>query len=409
MPPDTLKRQRLDEPSLEELTDVQDPEIWMSDGNIIIAAVDEEKNERHVFKFYRGLLTDRLPVLRDMFEADLSSGSVGASVSERYDGTPVVRLYDDHADVQLLLGVLHDPTKLPYKWWRRETTNELSGLMRLARKYGAEDLLKHCTTVFRNAWPTTLQNWDRREEELARSWNEEEFEVGDHPPQYDYPEDPLNCNYPHGSAFYTPEPGAAIILASENELVKSCATAFYRLHCLYRPLLFYDYCDIPGRDMFPHELPVTIENLSAQQMRQFTDGREILRALPMSLFLALPDVMVTFRAKYDPLCCKDAIRVWCGEGRVWNAAERKHEDDPLGLLNELIKLLPNATPPPNNNNVCVSCRCSMQDWLELIREYIWENLPIYFGISGALPVHRNYEELKSRLRRFMKETKGDFW
>ncbi len=99
MPPDTLKRQRLDEPSLEELTDVQYPEIWMSDGNIIIAAVDEEKNERHLFKFYRGLLADRLPVLRDMFEADLSSGSVGASVSEKYDGTPVVRLYDDHADV----------------------------------------------------------------------------------------------------------------------------------------------------------------------------------------------------------------------------------------------------------------------------------------------------------------------
>lgn len=193
--------------------------------------------------------------------------------------------------------------------------------------------------------------------------------------------------------------GAAIILASENELVKSCATAFYRLHCLYRPLLFYDYCDIPERDMFPHELPVTIKNLSAQQIRQFTDGREILRALPKSLFLALPDVMVTFRVKYDPLCCKDAIRAWCGEGRVWNTAERKHEDDPLGLLNELIKLLPNATPPPNNNNVCLSCRCSMQDWLELIREYIWENLPIYFGISGALPVHRNSEELKSRLRR----------
>ena len=94
---------------LEPAKDVHDEEIWMSDGNIIIGALDELKNERHLFKCHRGLLSSRLPTLHDMFEADGSGGLLSAAASEQYEGLPFVRLYDDPKDVKSLLRVLYNP------------------------------------------------------------------------------------------------------------------------------------------------------------------------------------------------------------------------------------------------------------------------------------------------------------
>ena len=52
--------------------------------------------------------------------------------------------------------------------------NDLVGLLRLSRKYAADDLYKHCITIFQYAWPTTLHEWDHRMKDTVRIWNEEE-------------------------------------------------------------------------------------------------------------------------------------------------------------------------------------------------------------------------------------------
>ncbi|KAI0088127.1 hypothetical protein BDY19DRAFT_994533 [Irpex rosettiformis] len=175
MPEDTLKRRRVSggDDSGASPKDIQDKEIWMSDGNIIIAAVDKGKSERHLFKCHRGLLASRLPVLREMFDADISSESVTASASEHYEGAPIVRLYDEVKHVRKLLEVLYNPIKLPHKWWLRKTMDDLVGLMRLSKKYEAEDLYQHCVYVFQNAWPATLKEWDHRNKDIMRIWYEE--------------------------------------------------------------------------------------------------------------------------------------------------------------------------------------------------------------------------------------------
>lgn len=49
---------------------------------------------------------------------------------------------------------------------------ELVGLMRLSRKYEAEDLYNHCVSLFQVAWPHTLKEWDQCNQDMERVWNE---------------------------------------------------------------------------------------------------------------------------------------------------------------------------------------------------------------------------------------------
>lgn len=58
-------------PQAAELRDIQveDSDVLCNDGNVIIAVVDEQRNARHLLKCHRGVLSARLPALRDMFDA----------------------------------------------------------------------------------------------------------------------------------------------------------------------------------------------------------------------------------------------------------------------------------------------------------------------------------------------------
>lgn len=106
---DSLRNERRTEDVMmyeEPLNDTPNAEVWMADGNIIVAAVDESKKQRHLFKCHRGFLCKRLPALEDMFAA--GDVAVSASASEQYEGLPVVRFYDPYEQVKLLLECLYD-------------------------------------------------------------------------------------------------------------------------------------------------------------------------------------------------------------------------------------------------------------------------------------------------------------
>lgn len=49
-------------------------------------------------------------------------------------------------------------------------------LVRLARKYQADDIRTHFTEVFKSAWPNSFDDWDLRQRDMARIWNEPEAE-----------------------------------------------------------------------------------------------------------------------------------------------------------------------------------------------------------------------------------------
>ena len=76
----------------------------MSDGNIIIAAVDTTDDDRptYMLKCHRSMLSRNSEVFRDLFELPQPS------VAEEYDGLPVVALTDSYKDIKGVLQMLYD-------------------------------------------------------------------------------------------------------------------------------------------------------------------------------------------------------------------------------------------------------------------------------------------------------------
>lgn len=83
---------------------VHDTDIWMSDGNIIIAAdhSTEEDTITYVFRCHKSVLCRHSEVFEGLFE-------VGhASPAEQYEGLPLVHFPDSYQDVKGLLRLLYD-------------------------------------------------------------------------------------------------------------------------------------------------------------------------------------------------------------------------------------------------------------------------------------------------------------
>ena len=77
----------------------RDSEFWLEDGNVVLVA------QNTGFRVYKGLLAAQSPVFHDMFSA------AGLHADERYDGVPVVPLFDSPVDLRHLLRVLLPKTQ----------------------------------------------------------------------------------------------------------------------------------------------------------------------------------------------------------------------------------------------------------------------------------------------------------
>ena len=99
----SLKRLRVDgsEEDAQGPTYVEDKDIWMDDGNIIISG---GTNPAHLFKCHKSILSKSSPVFSEMFGIELT-GDV-------YQGLPVVPLLDAAEDVRALLKMLHEPMSI---------------------------------------------------------------------------------------------------------------------------------------------------------------------------------------------------------------------------------------------------------------------------------------------------------
>lgn len=104
------KRQRLDR------TLVPDLDLWMEDGNIVIAAVDESSEDKttYVFKCYKGLLSKHSPVFRDLLTLPQPSN---ADSEDSYEGLPLITLTDSYKDVKQLLQLLYYPRCVVVRFW----------------------------------------------------------------------------------------------------------------------------------------------------------------------------------------------------------------------------------------------------------------------------------------------------
>lgn len=107
------KRPRVDG-ATSEIIYHKDTQIWLSDGNIILAAREDSDpstesdpaivNTR-LFKCHRGTLARHSVVFQDLFEC------AHPEPGEQLDDTPLMTLWDSATDVKNLLKLLYDPVE----------------------------------------------------------------------------------------------------------------------------------------------------------------------------------------------------------------------------------------------------------------------------------------------------------
>lgn len=101
--PATRSKRRRIEHSL-----VRDTDLWMGDGNIIVAAVEETEEDKvtYAFRVHLSVLSKHSPIFEDLLTLPQAANS------ETYEGLPVVTLPDPYHDVKGLLQMIYDPSEL---------------------------------------------------------------------------------------------------------------------------------------------------------------------------------------------------------------------------------------------------------------------------------------------------------
>lgn len=177
-------------------------------------------------------------------------------------------------------------------------------------------------------------------------------------------------------------PVSAILLAQEHSLHSLCAVALHVLHRAYLPWNMND---------FTAGLALDINRLPAQVLVRFINGRAFLLAAAYSLRNILPELAAAARYGSCPSrridACKKAI------GRVEACLSREQFLlDPL----EHCKKMTTYFEPPNLDGACESCSQSIIIMLRLTRQYLWDDLPTYFGTDICKAP--DLDEIKTSLR-----------
>ncbi|KIJ53536.1 hypothetical protein M422DRAFT_111693, partial [Sphaerobolus stellatus SS14] len=84
---------------------------------------------------------------------------------EMYDGIPLVHLQDtsDHLEDFLSFSLFY--RKLPFEKLRLDTVSRVEGLLLFATKYQVDSLRKRIISHLEKDWPSTLEQWDKNEED----------------------------------------------------------------------------------------------------------------------------------------------------------------------------------------------------------------------------------------------------
>lgn len=196
-PSSGIKRPRLDH------SFVQDPHLWMNDGNIIVTAVEETEDDKttYAFRVHQSLLAKHSPVFQDLFTVS------NTAKLKRYEDIPIVALPDPYKDVKGLLQMFYDPTYdavsflLPFDSdklhvfsyipvlkkqlvdWKHDL-NIIEGPLRLAAKYELAAFHERLAAVLKAHWPSKVLDWDERWQAF-RDWktHTKQFDVTPDPPQ----------------------------------------------------------------------------------------------------------------------------------------------------------------------------------------------------------------------------------
>lgn len=126
-------------------------DLWFEDGNLILQA------ENTIFRIYRGHLSARSSVFRDMFEFPPP-----AEGNRTLDGMPIIEVYDTAEDMKQFLRAILDseffePPPSP------TTLHITHSVLKLATKYDVRYLRLRALAHLQSTYPTTLTAWAARD------------------------------------------------------------------------------------------------------------------------------------------------------------------------------------------------------------------------------------------------------
>ncbi|RDX52335.1 hypothetical protein OH76DRAFT_1345701 [Lentinus brumalis] len=349
------------------------PKLYLPDGDIVLRAsksapaAQDGAQHYQLFRVHKFLLKYHSAPFGHMF-ADARVGS-----DEAYDGVPMAEMHGDRAeDLGLLLNYIYNPSELSFKRFDPNTPLIIGGAIRIADKYLIEPLRDHLVKQVPAAWPTTLKEWDRFDDEISAI-------------RKDVPQNPPT-EHTISVCDLIPEPVSAILFAQEFGCPEILPAAFYQLS----RIKYTDNWDDQGKRRVYPTVP--------QARWSLLEKENLVRC--MHGFQKLDDF---FPDAFDSLSvdCRESYIDFDGRGaagssclpfiqRLFSLAWEQRRSvtiyswqrDPLRMLRECIdfrKFPELSTERPKG--LCERCNDSLQSVIEERRKELWEHLPEYFKLN----------------------------
>ncbi|KAH8113883.1 hypothetical protein DFH11DRAFT_1743985 [Phellopilus nigrolimitatus] len=335
--------------------------LWLSDGNIILAAAAKELPNRVImFRVHKSILALQSQIFADMFSLPSPDGSQDAD--DNYDGIPVVSMPDSAEEIECMLNVLYNPATLHFEKFFPNTPSQVEGILAMATKYEMREVRKRVVAHVEADWPHTLEEWDRFESRIKF--------LGDVNPECDVDK-------------AIPEPAAAIMLARRFAIPQILPAAFYFLsivnaqHDWDHHLVHEDSkwellaADDDNHDTWPllrTSMTARWGILGAQELRDLFVGKEHLARRAWTLTFVISSRCTTSEG------CLKAL----------NTLRQTVINDFLEPLGLLAVMHPNRVKKlaKKSYGVCSVCTTGAVSRVAELRREIWDALPRYFNLTG---------------------------
>lgn len=242
----------------------------------------------------------------------------------------------------------------------------VTGLADISKKYFVGRIWQTIVAKIKSQWPSTLEEWDKFQDELSAAQLLNECEYFEH----------------FGTRF--PEPASAVAFALKHDAPSILPAAFYylsftRLDHNYGEIERYD----GDRACAEHLSAARWKLLDLPTLRRFLVGKEfLLHTFKNGLDFVASEMKSAFHVDNSDqtgtnahASCAKAMRQM-GRELISVALHKVHVSDIncLAILDGLREYVA-------EQGLCDTCNEKVRDVLERQREIIWERLPVWFEVE----------------------------
>ncbi|KAL1733280.1 hypothetical protein EV714DRAFT_246717 [Schizophyllum commune] len=329
------------------------PDLYLADGSVIVRAEDT------LFRVHISMLARHSIFFRDVF--GMPKGGEG---TDQLDGCPVLFLQDRAEDVANLLSALYDGPVL-----RDNSPDDfrvVAGVCRLATKYLIDTLRVKTIAHLSKAWPSTLKEWDARED--AARVHEIAFASANPPthPRYPNPVDVVNLAREVDAPSLLPSALYDLSRYPFTQIFED-QSASLDVHDLQRLCL--------GKEAAQHAITTLIQSMThAQFGRQFPYHTHIRSASKGKASAHGSAVCMSPAA-----CRKDFAELVELATQHYLFDRERGCGDPLYVAEELGQL------KSVEFSECAACARSLEAWAAREREKMWKMIPTWFRLESPTP------------------------